>query len=85
MYADDVILISKNERGLQNCFKKCDLWCLDINIDKTKAVIFNKSGKILQYNFCFNENSIENVQTYKYLGVLFSASGTFSHAKSDLY
>ena len=33
----------------------------------------------------FNGHSIENVQTYKYFGVLFSASGTFSHAKLDLY
>ena len=89
MFADDVILISKSERGLQKCFTKlenyCDLWCLDINIDKTKTIVFNKSGRILQYNFCFNGHSIENVQTYKYLGALFSASGTFSHAKLDLY
>ena len=67
-YADDVILISKCERGLQNCLEYCkhycDLWCLDIDIDKTKATVFNKSGNILQYNFCFNGHSIKNVQTY---------------------
>ena len=89
MYADDVIIISESEQGLHNCLRKlekyCDLWCLDINIDKTKVIVFNKSGKILNYNFSFNDHSIENVQTYKYLGVLFSASGTFSHAKLDLY
>ena len=33
----------------------------------------------------FNGHSIENVQTYKFLGVLFSDSGTFSRAKLDLY
>ena len=89
MYADDVILISESERGLQNCLKKlegyCDTWCLDININKTKTIVFNKSGKLLNYNFNFNGKSIENVHTYKYLCVLFSASGTFSHAKLDLY
>ena len=89
MYADDVIIISESEQGLHKCLRKlekyCDLWCLDINIDKTKVIVFNKSGKILNYNFSFNCHSIENVQTYKYLGVLFSASGTFSHAKLDLY
>ena len=41
-YADDVIPISKSERGLQKCLTKlenyCDLWCLHINIDKTKAI-----------------------------------------------
>ena len=58
MYAADVILISESERGLQNCLKKledyCDMWCLDININKTKTIIFNKSGKLLNYNFNFN-------------------------------
>ena len=52
-----VILISKSERGLQKCLTKlencCDLWFLDINIDKTKTIVFNKGGRILQYNFCF--------------------------------
>lgn len=89
MYADDVILISQTEEGLQNCLKKlekyCELWCLDINTEKTKSVVFNKSGKLLSYSFTFNGEPIENVQSYKYLGVLFSASGTFSHAKKDLY
>ena len=42
---------------------------IDINIDKTKTIVFNKSDRILQYKFCFNGHSIENVQTYKYLGV----------------
>ena len=85
---DDVILISESERGLQNCLKKledyCDMWCLDININTTKTIIFNKSDKLLNYNFNFDGKSIENVHTYKYLCVLFSASGTFSHAKLDL-
>lgn len=89
MYADDVILISQSESGLQNCLKKleryCELWCLDINIDKTKTVIFNKSGKLLPYQFYFTGKPIENVKTYKYLGVVFAASGCFSQAKSDLY
>ena len=57
MYADDVILISKSERGLQKCLTKlenyCDLWCLEINIDKTKTIVFNKSGRILQKMFLF--------------------------------
>ena len=28
---------------------------------------------------------IDNVKTYKYLGIIFSASGIFSHARKDLY
>ena len=89
MYAEDVILISQSESGLQNCLNKlenyCELWCLDINIDKTKSTVFKNSGKLLPYSFRINGNCIENVKTYKYLGVVFTASGTFSYAKIDLY
>ena len=89
MYADDLILLSQSETGLQKCLDKlenyCELWCLDINIDKTKIIVFNKSGRVLPYSFHINGNCIENVKTYKYLGIIFSASGTFTHAKVDLY
>ena len=60
-------------------------WGLDINIDKTKSIVFNKSGKLLPCTFRINGNYIENVNTYKYLGFVFAASGTFSNAKIDLY
>ena len=89
MYADDLILLSQSETGLQKCLDKlenyCELWCLDINIDKTKSIVLNKSGRVLPYSFHINGNCIENVKTYKYLGIIFSASGTFTHAKVDLY
>ena len=89
MYADDVILISEREVGLRNCLNKldryCELWCLDININKTKTIIFNKFGKLLPYKFYFNAKLIENVKTYKYLGIVSAASGAFSPARSDLY
>ena len=49
MYADDVILVSQSEQILQNCLNKletyCEHWCLDINMNKTKSLVFNKSGK----------------------------------------
>ena len=73
MYADDVILLSKSDMGLQRCLKKlesyCERWCLDINIDKTKTIILNKTGKLLSYKYYFNGEQIENVKNYKYLGV----------------
>ena len=89
MYADDVILLSKSDMGLQRCLEKLESyrerWCLDINIDKTKTIIFNKTGKLLPYKYYFNWEQIENVKNYKYLGVVFAASGSYSQAKADLY
>jgi hypothetical protein len=44
MYADDVILLSETLEGLQNCLEKlhkyCEVWGLQVNIKKTKSMIF---------------------------------------------
>jgi hypothetical protein len=52
MYADDIVLISESAKGLQNCLNKlsnyCDIWNLSVNIDKSKVIIFNKSGKVIK-------------------------------------
>jgi hypothetical protein len=54
---------------------------LKVNIQKTKVMIFNKSGKVLKgYNFSFEEQSLELVSEYKYLGIIFKPSGSFSFA-----
>ena len=85
MYADDIVLLSNSSAGLQNLLNKfnsfCVRWDLTVNIDKTKIIIFNKSGKVLKnYKFMYNECKIELVNEYKYLGIIFKPSGTFSHA-----
>ena len=45
MYADDIVLLSKSAEGMQekldNLSAFCTDWCLDINIKKTKILVFN--------------------------------------------
>ena len=48
-------------------------------------MIFNKAGKFLQQKFMLNENELECVNTYKHLGLMFSASGCFTCAQEELY
>ena len=51
---------------------------LKVNIQKTKVMIFNKSGRVLKgYNFSLEEQSLELVSEYKYLGIIFKPSGSF--------
>jgi len=89
MYADDVILLSETAIGLQNSLSLlhdyCMEWELEINIKKTKTLIFNKNGRLEPFRFLFNKSYIENVRSYTYLGVKFNISGSFKEAKSDLY
>ena len=61
MYADDIVLLSKTTKELQLLLHKledfCIKWNLKVNIDKTKIIIFNKSGRVLKgYNFFYGNN-----------------------------
>ena len=90
MYADDVILLSSSAAGFQQKLDSlqvfCEDWCLSINIDKTKVFIFNKAGRLVNtHRFVIFGNVVSCTNSYKYLGILFSASGTFTPAKKQLY
>ena len=47
--------------------------------------MFDKTGKLNKNEFKFNGETLENVRQYKYLGVTFCISGSFSVASSELY
>jgi hypothetical protein len=45
-------------------------------------MIFNKSGKILKgHNFLYDGHTVSLVNEYKYLGIIFKPSGSFTEAK----
>ncbi len=87
LYADDTILISENQISLQNMLKDfatyCQTWKLNINMDKTKVVVFG-TNKISKYKFDLNGECLETVREYKYLGILFSLSGSFLNARKQV-
>ena len=89
LYADDLVLLSKSPQGLQNSLTKvshyCDEWGLQINISKTKSLVFNNTGRTTSHNFYINNTPIENCRNYVYLGVTFSISGSFTEAKNNVY
>ena len=89
LYADDLILFSQSEKGLQSCLNKlsvyCDRWKLKINTNKTKIIIFSKGNrKLSSYNFVFNEHKLDVVKKYKYLGVLLFYNGNLKHAADQM-
>ena len=90
MFADDLILMSESAEGLKKCINRlenyCHKWGLFVNIDKTKIVIFNKGGlKYSKHKFYINGKEIEIVNKYCYLGIIFSACGSFTKACDALY
>ena len=51
LYADDLVITSEDEHGLQTALNHlktyCVKWNLEINTKKTKIMIFNKAGRTL--------------------------------------
>lgn len=80
-YADDAALISddvNNFQHLLNSFASyCKIWKLHINIKKTKIVIFGGNTRSNNQLFTIENENIEVVKEFKYLGVLFTQNGRF--------
>ena len=75
MYADDVVLLSSSEKGLQNCINKlanfATDWKMSLNRKKTKVMVFTKSGRYKKFQMKYLDNLIDNVKQYTYLGIVF--------------
>ena len=81
MYADDTVLFASTKNDLQKLLdtydKYCKKWKLDINVSKTKVLCF---GRKVKHVFMLNGEQLEQVESFKYLGVVFSRNGRFTNA-----
>ena len=72
MYADDLLILAHSEEELQHHLNKlsqyCKQWKLEINIKKTKCIVFNRGNKLCRANLEIDGIKIENVKSIKYLG-----------------
>ena len=89
LYADDIVLFAKSaeelQEGLNLLHGYCIKWKLKINVNKTKIVVFRKGG-ILPRNlsFYYDEQQLEIVNKFRYLGLVFTVGGSFSEAQNTL-
>ena len=89
LYADDLVIFLRSANGLQTLLNKLESYCekteLTVNLDKTKVMIFNNCGKSLNnYSFKYGVNKLNNVKSYKYLGMTLNPHGNFSLAREEL-
>ena len=75
LYADDVVLLTENEKDLQKIMDVFNFWCtnnaLYVNVNKFNIMHFrNPSVPRTDFNFTVNGNSMECVNRYQYLGLL---------------
>ena len=89
LYADDIILFGKNPEDLQNALnvldEYCQRWKLTVNTSKTKIMVFRKGGRLPNnLNFVYNNIKIEIVNTFCYLGVVFTSGGSSFETQKTL-
>ena len=77
------MIFSRSAKRLQIIFNKLESFCenavLSVNLDKTKVMIFNNCGKSLNnYLFRYGADELENVKSYRYLGLIMSPFGNFN-------
>jgi len=86
LYADDLIIMSMTAAGLQRQLDALQQFChqrqLSVNLAKTKGVTFG--SKAACRAFVFNNNGVERVKSYKYLGFEFHATKNLAHGVSQL-
>ena len=88
MNADDVILIDGTLVGLQNLLdtvnRFCTDWRMTVNVTKSKCITLSKENKREKDIFTKEDNPLENVCQFTYLGVDISASGSLKASMDTL-
>lgn len=95
LYADDMVLFSESSRTLRcmikNLEKYTDKWGLEVNMEKTQIVAFQKApgpeNKIKKKREApphfFKGTEIQSVEMYPYLGIKFHTSGKWTTQLND--
>ena len=84
LFADDALLISDTVTGLQNQLNVMNQQSkrlgLEVNLDKTKIVVFRKGGFLSRFEkWSYNDDPLQVVNCYKYLGVDFTTMLSFNN------
>ena len=89
LYADDIVLFANSaselQDGLDLMSDYCKRWKLKINISKTKVMIFRKGGMLPRnLSFYYDDEPLEIVKKFNYLGIVFTTGGSFAEAQMTL-
>jgi hypothetical protein len=80
-----MVILATNLSDLQSSLNKfyeyCNTWGLQVNVDKSKCMVFRKRGGLRKREAWFydaNSYILENVNDFNYVGVAFNHTGKFS-------
>ena len=79
LFADDTALVADSAEQLQALVREfgrvCERRKLRVNVDKSKVMVAGRDAGPLSLNIQLNGDSLEEVQSFKYLGSCFSSDG----------
>ena len=91
VYADDMVITATSRQELQDALKNLTTWArdneLEMNLQKTAAMVFRKGGRLSTKDTLYLENRpISITNNLKYLGItLHTTGGTFTqHVKEKV-
>ena len=90
LFADDLVLLSSTRAGLQAMLGTLERFArrtgLTVNLDKTKVVVFGARAEVVRAEgaFYFEGRAVEIADSYRYLGVDVSCTGSWDPAVQSL-
>ena len=90
LYADDLVLLSPTEQGLQQNLdlleQHCQTWALAVNLKKTKTIIFRNRSRSQGNTSCFTlgTHRLDPCKEFSYLRLKISSTGNFNPAANEL-
>jgi hypothetical protein len=88
LYADDIAVLSESKEdlqmGLNVMHDYANTWKLTVNTSKTKVMVFHKGRLPSGLKFMYGDNELEIVNTFTYLGHVFSTGGSFASMQQYL-
>ena len=92
LYADDLVLLSESQVGLQNCLTKLKSytkrWKLNFNYKKSNILVIGTTTQrraFLTSKWFFDNNILEQVLDYTYLGINIHCSGNYKQILNVLH
>ena len=86
LFADDTILMSDSLQELQILLNKlseyCKKWNIKVNIGKTKVMVCRCSNRPEHIDVYYDNERLEVVDTFIYLGVNLSSNASFYKAQN---
>jgi hypothetical protein len=80
-FADDMVIVAKSEREMKEMMRNLEKYVrkkkLEVNVEKTKIMVFSKrKRKNEESEWKWEESKIERVSEFKYLGYTFNERAT---------